>query len=75
MFSTLNQKRKPVLIRAVFDADDELATNLAKETELPGAVIRTVEVAKRLDGELEVTFPEASPARTIARARVESTLL
>ena len=74
-FSTYRtQKDKPVFIRAVFEVDDMLAAQLASKTGMPIAAVRTVEVARDLDGKYEVDFPNANPARSIDKARVRSIL-
>ena len=65
---------KPVFIRVVFEADDELAQGLSEKTGAPADVMREIQVARRYDGEYEVDFPGASPSRAIALDRVTTLL-
>jgi hypothetical protein len=65
---------KPVFIRAVFEADDALAEQLANRTGMPIETVRDIEVARRFDSEYEVDFPNAEPARSLDLSRVVSLL-
>jgi ABC-type branched-subunit amino acid transport system ATPase component len=75
MYSTFrHQKPKPVFIRTIFEVDDDLARELSDATGMPVETIRTVEVARSFDGEFDVDFPDAVPARTVERERVLTVL-
>lgn len=63
------QKQKPVFIEAIFDYGFELANQLANKTGLPAEQLRYVKIARRLDGELLVDFPDARPPRFVEKDR------
>src|SRR3990172_9195198 len=71
-FRQLNPK--PVFVRAVFDAGDELAQKLSALTGLSAESVREVQVARRLDGDFEFDFPSAEPTRSVARELVSTIL-
>lgn len=63
-----------VFIRAEFETDPELREALAQATGLPAQAFPLVQVARRFDGQREVSFPEASVPRTIPREQLLQTL-
>jgi hypothetical protein len=65
-----HQTPKPIFIRALFEVDNNLATQLSAKTGLPTESMRVVEVARRFDGEYEVDFPNATPQRSVTRERI-----
>lgn len=65
-----HQQPKPVFIRAIFEADPELAQKLSDKTGMPEDAMSEIEVARRFDTEYEVDFPKASPSRSMSKEQV-----
>lgn len=66
---------KPTFIEAIFEADDEIADQLAEATGIPPENLRTILVAKDYGDEISVSFPEARPASSVPRDKVMDVLL
>ena len=65
---------QPVFIRALFEVDAPLAAQLADATGQALDDIRTVQVARRFDGQFDVDFPAAKLVMSVPRDRVLSLL-
>jgi energy-coupling factor transporter ATP-binding protein EcfA2/5S rRNA maturation endonuclease (ribonuclease M5) len=64
-------EKKPVFITARFQLSDVLANQIAKLAGEAVDKVRTAEVTRSLSGEYGITFPEAAPARKIAKTEIE----
>lgn len=65
-----NQEPSPIFITAIFDMGDELAGELAREVGLPTEQMREVQFRRRFNGDYDVHFPGAAPARKIESQRI-----
>lgn len=61
-----NMDEKPVFIDAHFELSEALVSELAQMTESRPEDVRIASVSRRLDGEYLVSFPGASPVRTMS---------
>lgn len=62
-------KPQPVFVTAVFE-DDALAAKIAELTGLPETQLRDIEITKAFDNTVKISFPSATPARTVASTSV-----
>ena len=73
-YNTLRgESKKPTFIRAVFELDEQLATEVEKLTGVPFGETSEVEVSRDLGGQLFVSFSTKAP-RAIERAQVIAAL-
>lgn len=72
--SLRDQSPKAVFITVVFELGDGLVAELATLTGASRQELRIVEVQRRFSGEYIVNFPDASPARSVARNRLSALL-
>ncbi len=70
-----NLKKKPVFITAKFTLSPELAGKVAAKTGVAVEKVQTVEVSRDLGGDLAFKFPDATPARSVAKAEVDGPIL
>lgn len=66
-----HQDPKPVFIQAVFEVDDELATEISRRTGVNKDLLREVDIKRQFNGEYKVDFPFFVIPTCIDKIRVQ----